>query len=93
MSEAPTPDPPPNPFAASHYSTLEFFTWDHLPPHLQAVSRPFGELALAMTNDPMQHDFEIEAGLRKLLEAKDCFVRAALRMARRGPPLPGTFRL
>ncbi len=24
---------------------LQFFAFQHLPPHLQAVSRPFGELA------------------------------------------------
>ena len=29
---------------------------------------------------------ELSAGLRKLLEAKDCFVRAAILQARRGKP-------
>jgi len=55
-----------------------FFAWEHLPPHLQAASRPFGELADQMINQLLP-SAELEAGLRKLLEAKDCFVRAALR--------------
>lgn len=56
---------------------LRYFAWTHLPPHLQAVSKPLGELAYQMAallpNGP-----ELDAGLRKLLEAKDCLVRAAL---------------
>lgn len=63
-----------------HPSTMhlaKFFTYGHLPPHLQAVSRPCAELAgqmlAAIPDGP-----ELTAGLRKLLEAKDCFVRAAL---------------
>lgn len=55
---------------------LRYFTWEHLPPRLQAVSRPFADLANEMAN---QLDGpELTAGLRKLLEAKDCCVRAAL---------------
>lgn len=62
---------------------LPFFAYAHLPPHLQAVSRPFGELADQMvsmfTGDAgVAHPAELAAGLRKLLEAKDCFVRCAL---------------
>lgn len=58
-----------------------YFEWDHLPPHLQVVSRPFGELADRMIETlPISGDraFETLAGLRRLLEAKDCAVRAAL---------------
>ncbi|MEU8195217.1 hypothetical protein AB0C10_15700 [Microbispora amethystogenes] len=54
-----------------------FFAWDHLPPHLQAVSRPVGELAQHML-DTLPSSDELAAGLRKLLEAKDCLVRAAV---------------
>lgn len=56
---------------------LRYFEWGHLPPRLQAVSRPIGELAheFAATLPPGP---EVTAGLRKLLEAKDCMVRAAL---------------
>lgn len=55
---------------------LQHFGWSHLPPHLQEVSRPFGELAEQMAG--RLHGPELAAGLRKLLEAKDCMVRAAL---------------
>lgn len=56
---------------------LQFFAYEHLPPHLQAISKPFGDLARWMTSDlPMNP--ERTAGLRKLLEAKDCAVRAQL---------------
>jgi hypothetical protein len=53
---------------------LRHFTYDHLPEHLQEVSRPICELAQEMTaklSGP-----ELTAGLRKLLEAKDALVRA-----------------
>jgi hypothetical protein len=54
-----------------------FFEFEHLPPHLQAISRPSCELAEAMIAG-LEDGPELTAGLRKLLEAKDCFVRAAL---------------
>lgn len=56
---------------------MKYFEFKHLPEHLQAVSRPFGELAEQMNAD-LQDGPEKSAGLRKLLEAKDCMVRAAL---------------
>jgi hypothetical protein len=56
---------------------LKFFAYAHLPEHLQAVSKPVGELADAMVTE-LADGPELTAGLRKLLEAKDCFVRAAL---------------
>jgi hypothetical protein len=56
---------------------LRYFAWEHLPPKLQEVSRPFGELAERMA-DTLPSGPELSAGLRKLLEAKDCAVRAAL---------------
>ncbi len=49
----------------------------NLPEKLQAVSKPIGELAEQMNAD-LPDGAEKSAGLRKLLEAKDCFVRAAL---------------
>ncbi len=56
---------------------LKFFKYEHLPAHLQKVSKPFGDLArrMAASSPP---GAELSAGLRKLLEAKDCLVRAAL---------------
>lgn len=56
---------------------LKYFAYEHLPPHLQKVSKPIGDLAREMAeslNGP-----ELTAGLRKLLEAKDCLVRAAIK--------------
>lgn len=55
---------------------LKFFVWDHLPADLQTVSKPFSVLA-----EEMAHRLdgpELTVCLRKLLEAKDCAVRAAL---------------
>lgn len=58
---------------------LRYFRFDHLPEHLQAISRPFAELAAQMVDTVGEGDpAELTAGLRKLLEAKDCMVRAAL---------------
>jgi hypothetical protein len=54
---------------------MKYFTYEHLPEHLQAISKPIGELAHKM-NDDLPDGPEKSAGLRKLLEAKDCFVRA-----------------
>jgi len=54
-----------------------YFESDHLPPNLQEVSAPCGTLAENMIRH-LPDGPELTAGLRKLLEAKDCFVRAAL---------------
>lgn len=56
---------------------MKNFAYQHLPAHLQAVSKPIGELA-KLLNDQLPDGEEKEVGLRKLLEAKDCFVRSAL---------------
>lgn len=55
---------------------LRFFAYDHLPPHLAAVSKPFCELAHALAGQIRGP--EATAALRKLLEAKDCAVRAVV---------------
>lgn len=57
---------------------LQYFKYDHLPVHLQVVSKPFCELAIEldyMNGDPR----ETAVALRKLLESKDAAVRAALK--------------
>ena len=61
----------------SDYPILKHFRYEHLPPHLQAISRPIGELAHQMASE-LPRCAETAAGLRKLLEAKDCLVRAEL---------------
>lgn len=56
---------------------MKYFDYEHLPEHLQEVSKPIGELAKKM-NDTLPDGPEKSTGLRKLLEAKDCFVRSKL---------------
>jgi hypothetical protein len=56
---------------------FQYFAYAHLPPHLQAVSKPCHDLAAAMIAT-LPASPEVTVGLRKLLEAKDCFVRAAV---------------
>lgn len=56
---------------------LRYFTFKHLPPHLAAVSRPFCDLAHGVAHE-LPPGPEVTVCLRKLLEAKDCAVRAAL---------------
>lgn len=57
-------------------SMLQFFEFGHLPPHLQAASRPFCELAKTIATGPQ--NAETTVALRKLLEAKDAAVRAVI---------------
>lgn len=59
------------------YPILQYFEYSHLPAHLQDISKPFAELAEVMVVK-LPRNPETSAGLRKLLEAKDCFVRAAI---------------
>lgn len=56
---------------------MRHFAYSHLPQPLFDVSRQVCELADAM-NAQLPDCAEKSAGLRKLLEAKDCFVRAKL---------------
>lgn len=56
---------------------LQFFDYGHLPAHLQAVSMPFAQLADRMVRT-LPANPERTVALRKLLEAKDCAVRALI---------------
>ena len=56
---------------------MKYFAFDHLPVSLHTISAPFSSLAHDM-DELLPDGPEKSAGLRKLLEAKDCFVRAAL---------------
>jgi hypothetical protein len=58
-------------------SIVRYFEYDHLPPRLQEISGPCADLAESMVMN-LPDGPELTTGLRKLLEAKDCFVRAAL---------------
>jgi hypothetical protein len=56
---------------------LQFFSYRHLPQHLQETSAMFHDVAqwVVATLPPNP---ERTVALRKLLEAKDCAVRAAI---------------
>ncbi len=56
---------------------IKYFKYDHLPEKLKVISQPFGELALDMAAT-LPDNPEKPVVLRKLLEAKDAAVRAAL---------------
>lgn len=56
---------------------MQFFQYDHLPEELREPSRACAQLAMLM-DTTLPETAEKTAGLRKLLEAKDCFVRAKL---------------
>lgn len=58
-----------------HFALL--FAYGHLPVHLAAVSLPLAQAAAAICN-AVADGPELAAGLRKLREAKDCFVTQAV---------------
>ena len=66
MSDAVTEDP-----------IMKFFKFEHLKPELQKFSKPFGEMAVWIV-ETIPRNAERTVALRKLLEAKDAAVRAAL---------------
>lgn len=62
--------------ATRHFAPL--FSYDHLPNGpLRTISHECALMAQQMI-DALPDGPELTAGLRKLLESKDCFVRAAL---------------
>ena len=64
-------------FHPSVEALLRFFAYEHLPANLQVVSKPFGDLAWDMAK-LLPSSAETTVALRKLLESKDCAVRAML---------------
>lgn len=56
---------------------MDYFTYDHLAPYLQGVSRPFCELA-TWVDVNVENGPEKSVALRKLLEAKEASVRATV---------------
>lgn len=75
--------------AAPAEHIMQFFAYGHLPAHLQAVSKPFGDLARIIVAEgempagtavqfPLPRNPERTVALRKLLEAKGAAVRALL---------------
>jgi hypothetical protein len=68
--DPPVPLPPEEPL-------LKYFSFKHLPPHLATVSSRFYDLALTLVAT-VPRSAERTVALRKLLESKDCAVRALL---------------
>lgn len=56
---------------------LKFFSYDHLPDHLQQISKPFYSMAVQIDN-VLPSNPERTVALRKLLEAKDAAVRCMI---------------
>ena len=65
---------------------LVHFDYEHLPQHLQVISQPFcllaGQLAQILDSNDATAGAEVTTGLRKMLEAKDCFVRAQVQLTK-----------
>lgn len=77
----------------SNWPVLQYFAFEHLPEHLQPASKLFAEAAREMVDAygrnvigqsgfaPQGLDgFQAEMALQRLLEAKDCHVRAMLKV-------------
>lgn len=76
-------------------AVTRFFEHRHLPEPLLTIAHHCKTLSELMLTNIKEDDPELTAGLRKLLEAKDCFVRAAVAQENRkvgnpneGAPLP-----
>ena len=75
-------------------AVTRFFEFEHLPEPLKTVSKLCSDLKDDIL-EKLEDDPELTVGLRKLLEAKDCFVRATVAqenrkhsIANEGAPLP-----
>lgn len=68
---------PKNPSEPQAEHIMQFFAYGQLPQAMQEISRPFGELAQRLIETTPRNP-ERTVALRKLLEAKDAAVRAAL---------------
>ena len=60
---------------------LSYFVDEHLPLYLQRVSKSVDDLAWDVAAQYPQND-ELEMALRKLLEAKECLLRAVVTHSR-----------
>lgn len=62
---------------SNHNEIMRFFSYSHLPPDKQEVSKQFCLLAYYI-QDWLPNNAERSVALRKLLEAKDAAVRASM---------------
>jgi DNA primase len=77
MSHSTGTPPPFTPEEIQADDILRFFAYGHLPPHLQAHSKPWADFARHLI-DTLPRSPERTVALRKLLEGKDAAVRASL---------------
>jgi hypothetical protein len=63
---------------------MQFFSFSHLPAELQAISKRFHDLADWIVSD-LPRNPERTVALRKLLESKDCAVRAHIYKSEQAP--------
>lgn len=63
-------------YGKMHNPIMQYFEYKHLPEYLHRVGKEFLDIAHYM-NDGFPPSEEKAVGLRKLLEAKDCFIRVA----------------
>lgn len=64
-------------------TTIKWFTTDHLSLRLLKIANPIKDLAEKM-EAILPDGPEKSAGMRKLLEAKDCFIRAQVEAIQNG---------
>jgi len=63
--------------AADRGSILQCFAFDHMPPETLEITRRYHELAHWL-HTTLPHNAQSYMSLQKLLESRDCSVRAAL---------------
>jgi len=68
---------PPRPDLLHSHGILQFFAYEHFPPETHEVGRMFGELA-QWIEASIPSNMQKWSALEKLLESKDCAVRALL---------------
>ncbi|UAT28873.1 hypothetical protein PP753_gp34 [Dinoroseobacter phage vB_DshP-R7L] len=76
LDKQPTPFAPEPTYAQRMDKTQSLFRYEHLPEHLQEVSKPFYDMAVKLTEDLLP-SAEVTLALRKLWEAKNLAVFAA----------------
>ena len=59
------------------HALLQFFSYEHLPPHLSKVSAPFAELAAKLLVLCPDNEM-LDIALYTLIQAKDAAVRAVV---------------
>lgn len=80
LDKEPSPFAPEPTFAKRMDKATSLFRYEHLPEHLQAVSKPFHDLAVSLVEE-LPASAECTLALRSLWEAKNLAVFAAVEAA------------